>query len=257
MNEIIPIETGNIGGQAVNTVDARDLHCFLDVGKDFSTWIKDRIEQFGFSENQDFVCSPVSGNGNHAGLRVRIEYHLTIDMAKELAMVERNEKGKQARQYFIECERQLRNPHALPITYADALRQLANEVEQKELALAQRDKAIRTKAQIGNRREATAMATASIAVRRQHQLEDQLGNGQNYKSARSIPWIDTYFVRSKGMWSTIGKKLVLMSDDMSLPPKKIEDSKYGTVNTYHVDVIARLLGRLEADPEMLRKYRHE
>lgn len=84
--------------QAVN---ARDLHAFLEVGKDFSNWMKDRINQYEFTENQDFVCSPVlasEGRGGHN----RIDYHLSLDMAKELSMVERNEKGKQARQYFIE-----------------------------------------------------------------------------------------------------------------------------------------------------------
>jgi phage anti-repressor protein len=256
MNEIIPIEMGNIGGQAVNTVDARLLHQGLAVGKDFATWVKVQVTRARLTENRDFVKLTQKGELSATG-QSRIEYHLTIDAAKHIAMMSGTDKGFEVRDYFIECERQLRGSHDLPVTYADALRQLANEVEQKELALAQRDKAIRTKAQIGNRREATAMATASVAVRRQNQLEDQLGNGQNYKSARSIPWIDTYFVRSKGMWSTIGKKLVLMSDDMSLPPKKIDDSKYGTVNAYHVDVIARLLVRLDADPEMLRRYRHE
>jgi phage anti-repressor protein len=98
--------TGNIGGDLIQTVNARDLHVFLEVGKDFSTWIKDRVAAFGFVENQDFVLdSPISGNQvSHGGDRRSIQYHLTLDTAKELSMVERNAKGKQARQYFIECE---------------------------------------------------------------------------------------------------------------------------------------------------------
>jgi phage anti-repressor protein len=88
------------------------LHEFLEVGKDFSTWIKDRVEQYDFVENQDFVIdSPILGNQNsRGGDRKSKEYHLTIDMAKELSMVERNAKGKQARQYFIECEKQAKQP---------------------------------------------------------------------------------------------------------------------------------------------------
>src|SRR5690606_17518660 len=102
---LIPVAAGEIGGEAVQTVNARDLHGFLEVGKDFSTWIKDRIDQYDFVENQDFVCSPVSGSEGRGGHN-RKDYHLSIDMAKELSMVERNHKGKEARQYFIECERQ-------------------------------------------------------------------------------------------------------------------------------------------------------
>lgn len=109
--ELIKIETNN-GKQTVN---ARELHAFLEVGKDFSTWLKDRIDQYGFVENQDFIIFPEIGE-NSSGIkrgRPSKEYHISIDMAKELAMVERNDKGKQARQYFIECERIAKDPMAL------------------------------------------------------------------------------------------------------------------------------------------------
>lgn len=76
--------------------------------KDFSTWLKDRIDQYGFAENSDYVSIPQNG-GKPSGGRPSKEYALSLDMAKELAMVERNEKGKQARQYFIECERMAKN----------------------------------------------------------------------------------------------------------------------------------------------------
>lgn len=109
MNALIAIKQGRIGEATVQTVNARDLHAFLEVGKDFSTWIKGRIKQYGFVEHHDFVTaqnlrSPVLGS-TKARAQIAIDYYLSLDMAKELAMVERNEKGKQARQYFIECER--------------------------------------------------------------------------------------------------------------------------------------------------------
>lgn len=104
MNEIIKITKQYICDDQIQTVNARELHIFLEVGKDFSTWVKDRIEKYNFVENQDFVCSPILGSEGRGGQN-RVDYHLSLDMAKELAMVERNEKGKQARQYFIECEK--------------------------------------------------------------------------------------------------------------------------------------------------------
>jgi anti-repressor protein len=86
-------------------VDARQLHAFLESKKDFSTWIKDRIEQYGFIEGEDFISNLLPNFGGKGQGRPTKEYYLTIDVAKEISMVERNAKGKQARQYFIECER--------------------------------------------------------------------------------------------------------------------------------------------------------
>ena len=104
MNELIQVAERQIGDVAIQTVNARDLHAFLEVGKVFAAWIQERIEQYGFIEHHDFVVFSDSGN-NPKGGRPAKEYAISLDMAKELAMVERNNKGKQARQYFIECER--------------------------------------------------------------------------------------------------------------------------------------------------------
>jgi phage anti-repressor protein len=105
---LVPVFTSTIQNQPAQLCNARDLHAFLDVGRDFATWIKDRIAEYGFSENDDYflIDSPKRGNQkSRGGDRRSKDYHLTLDMAKELAMVERNEKGRQVRRYFIECER--------------------------------------------------------------------------------------------------------------------------------------------------------
>ena len=71
------------------------------------TWIKNRIEKYGFVENQDFVVFHKKME-NPQGGRPSREYYITLDMAKELAMVENNKKGMQVRKYFVECEKKLR-----------------------------------------------------------------------------------------------------------------------------------------------------
>jgi phage anti-repressor protein/phage antirepressor YoqD-like protein len=112
MKELIHVSERTIGDGSVQSVNARELHLFLEVGKDFSTWIKDRIEQYSFAEGQDYAIfdSPELGNQTSRGGDRRSKlYAISIDMAKELSMVERNEKGKQARQYFIECEKQAKS----------------------------------------------------------------------------------------------------------------------------------------------------
>ena len=137
MQELIALNTVEFDGSEQQTVNARELHEFLEVGKDFSNWIKDRIEKYGFVENVDYVrFSPNLAKTPYGG-RPSVEYHISLSMAKELCMVERNEKGKQARQYFIECERvakqKLTAQPALP-SYSEALRQLADQIDHnKEL----------------------------------------------------------------------------------------------------------------------------
>ncbi|USP01758.1 antA/AntB antirepressor family protein [Bartonella taylorii] len=107
MNTLIEITEQIIDQETVQTVNARELHTFLDVNIRFNDWISRRIEEYSFQENQDFV-SFTQKRVKPKGGRPSIEYHLTLDMAKELSMVERNEKGRQARRYFIECEKKLR-----------------------------------------------------------------------------------------------------------------------------------------------------
>lgn len=111
----IPIVPIAFDGQPTQMVDARLLHRFLEVGRDFTNWIKGRINEYGFVEGEDYLILNTGGQDfspnlakNHRGRgRPGSDYYLTLDMAKELAMVERTDRGRQARRYFIECERQL------------------------------------------------------------------------------------------------------------------------------------------------------
>ena len=100
-------------------MNARELHRFLESGREFATWIKQRITKYEFEENVDYVS--LSQNVKRdTGSSVRREYHISIDMAKELSMVENNEKGREARKYFIEMEKQVLS-NKVPQTYAQAL----------------------------------------------------------------------------------------------------------------------------------------
>lgn len=164
---------------------------------------------------------------------------------------------------FNDMERELagRNP-SLPQTYADALRALAAEVEirqaveqQKALAESQRDEAIRIKSQIGTRREASAMATASVAVRRAAALEDELGRGRDYKTVKAIPWFREVFADTPPAYQVAGRKLSELSRRMDCAVREIEDSRFGSVKAYHVDVIKAFRLALENDLNMMGKYR--
>lgn len=132
MHELISLQPHDTLIQAVS---ARELHVFLQNKRQFSDWIRQRISEYDFVENKDFVCVSQNCETQRAdgqrGVTARKEYYVTLDMAKELSMVERNEQGKEARRYFIECEKRLKGSMTR-LSYAQALRAYADEVEARE-----------------------------------------------------------------------------------------------------------------------------
>lgn len=116
--QLIPTFLGHLNNENQPLVNARDLHEFLSVGRDFSNWLKNRINDYDFVENVDFIRSPNLASRENQGLMGffggynKVDYHLSLDMAKELRMLERNEKGKQARRYFIEMEKQAKQRYS-------------------------------------------------------------------------------------------------------------------------------------------------
>lgn len=120
--ELIKI-TEQDGQQAVS---ARELHSFLEIETRFDIWIK-RMFEYGFEENKDYqTCSFLNLNNQHV-----IDYALSLDCAKEISMIQRSEKGKIARQYFLDCEKKLKNP-ILHLTKSDLARMVIESEEEKE-----------------------------------------------------------------------------------------------------------------------------
>lgn len=132
INELIPIEENN-GKKAVN---ARYLHVFLESKQEFANWIKNRITKYDLVENVDYVTFDNFIKREGTNLKSKTtEYALSVDAAKELSMVEGNEKGKQARRYFIECEKIVTSKtsnNTLPGNYLEALKSLVESEEQKQ-----------------------------------------------------------------------------------------------------------------------------
>lgn len=131
MSELIPL-TQHDGIQAVM---GRDLHAFLEVQSNYREWFP-RMVAYGFEEGKDYASKNRRVQDSLGREREANDHIITLDMAKEISMIQRTEKGKQARQYFLECERKAKQPAALalPQTYAEALRELASTYEEKEQA---------------------------------------------------------------------------------------------------------------------------
>lgn len=125
LNELIKLHESS--GKTL--VLARDIHTFVESRQEFANWIKNRIEKYGFIEGVDFL---INLSKTTVG-RPTTEYYCTIGMAKELAMVENNDLGQQARRYFIECERKLKEVYQIPQTFSQALLLAAKQAEQIEM----------------------------------------------------------------------------------------------------------------------------
>lgn len=134
MNELIKITEHN-GKKAVS---ARELHNFVDMLTRFDIWIM-RMLEYGFTENVDYQCLYKNVPMPNGGFKQAIDdYALSIECAKEISMLQRNDKGKQARLYFIDCEKQLMQPkYQLPKSFSEALQLAADQAKQLELQSAQ------------------------------------------------------------------------------------------------------------------------
>ncbi|EAK4033567.1 phage antirepressor Ant [Campylobacter jejuni] len=123
---LIPITNQTIGAE-INSVNAREIYKYIKITSNFAEWINRRISHYNFIENQDYIIEIVYTKG-----RPRKEYYVTLDMAKELCMVENNEKGRQARRYFIECEKRLKNLEAEQMQKLDFRQSLGYKSQLKQ-----------------------------------------------------------------------------------------------------------------------------
>lgn len=137
-NVVIPL-TDNDGVQAVM---GRDLHKFLGVSERYTQWFA-RMEEYGFTAGQDFIRE----TGKSTGGRPSVNHIISLDMAKEISMIQRTEKGKQARQYFIECERRAKQPtiNGAELTRMELI-QIAMNAETERLQLEAKNKELEPKA---------------------------------------------------------------------------------------------------------------
>lgn len=145
MNELITITKTTINEEEVNAVNARELWQKLESKRQFGNWIKDRLD--GFTEGQDYAV-----NKNVKGKDGRfqpIDYIISLDVAKHIAMLERNEQGRKIRQYFIEVEKEFRRQASRQFPSEDVLMStLYAEMERRIRAEEERDEYKRNLARI-------------------------------------------------------------------------------------------------------------
>jgi len=213
---LINVTKKTIGDEEINSVDARELHEFLNVKSEFRNWIKNRIKQYGLTQGIDFIA------GNFLPGSERIEYHLTIDTAKELSMVERNEKGKQARQYFIECEKKTRQQ--LQLTPSEQLLQsvqLTVDLEKKQKKL-----------EVGHIEH----------DRRLEMIEAQMKEDPGYFAITGYAKLVGTLV-DMDLAKRLGKEASKLSRDLGVTISKVKHTQFGLINAYHESILEKIFSQ--------------
>lgn len=182
MQELIKVQHNNDR----ITVLARDLHEFLEVGTRFNDWFN-RMCEYGFNQQIDYVEVLLKNEHNPLGGRPSTDYQLTIEMAKEIAMIQRNEKGKLARQYFIQLEKDWNSPQKV---MARAL-----QMSQEELnTLRLENSELKPKALFA---DAVSTSEDSILIGQLAKLMKQ--NGKEVGQNRLFKWLrESGYLCSKG-----------------------------------------------------------
>lgn len=207
--KIITIEKGK------RLVSARELHDFLEVGRDFTTWIKGRIDKYDFIESEDYaITNSFHQNGGKGG-RPEKDYIITTDMAKELCMIENNPLGREARRYFIECEKKLQevskravlletiynggqeaviaSKELTDMEVAEATKPLLNKIDEQETVIEDREEQLRKQKPIMDFAETVYKEADNILVREMAKLVSDegfsIGEKRLYKVLREWGWI--------------------------------------------------------------------
>jgi phage anti-repressor protein len=209
MNELIKIENRD----GIETVNARELWTGLESKREFANWIKDRVEMF--IEGHDFIIDrnvKVQNEGGRTVSRPVIDYYLTIDAAKHLAMMERSEPGKKIRQYFIEIEKKAKRP----LTDIEMLERQVQIMKRQEKEIEE--------------------IKASVK-----QIEAQIETSQKdfytvagYCSLRGLK-IEI------GKANMMGRKSTKLSNEYGYEIGSASDPRFGKVNTYHLDILSQVI----------------
>lgn len=173
MNELLKV---NYDNDRI-TLSARELHEFLGVSTRYNDWIK-RMVEYGFNENTDYQAitqKRVTAQGNETSF---IDHEITLDMAKEIAMIQRSDKGKEVRQYFLELERRWNSPEAVMNRALEYSRKQVKALMEEKQGLIEENKELKPKALFA---DAVSASNESILIGQLAKLIRQNGYeiGQN------------------------------------------------------------------------------
>lgn len=226
MNEIITISQTMINNTKVNSVNARDLHEVLESDTKFSDWIKRRLDETDAILNADYIIvsqkrETITEYGKKASIIT--EYILTTDIAKEIAMMERNEKGKQVRRYFIEVEKAYKRDK-VAVSQLDHMQIQLNYLKEQDRKI--------------HELENKTDEIHKEQLKAKHNI-NRILNNDNYMTL--IAYMNLNGISQKGYHiPSLGKKAKKMSDEQGAFMGAVIDPRYGRINTYSVEILKQI-----------------
>ncbi|MEX5397187.1 phage antirepressor KilAC domain-containing protein [Streptococcus sp. ZJ93] len=184
MHSIIQV---TVNEQQEPVVSGRQLHEILEVKTRYDNWFN-RMTEYGFIENQDYLVTSIFGHNSNGGKQNKVDHIIKLDMAKEIAMIQRTDKGKRVRQYFIQVEKDFNSPEKI---MARALLMADKKVHQLEAQIeADRPKVLFA--------EAVEASSTSILIGDFAKILRQ--NGYNIGQNRLFAWLrdNGFLIRKKG-----------------------------------------------------------
>lgn len=212
---LIPINDNN-GKKAVS---ARDLYNFLGCTERFQSWFERQL-QYGFTENVDYVGCKVFNTLANQDLQ---DYAMTIDMAKEVSMIQRSEKGKEARTYFIACEKKLKESQPESLSPSELILKLAQmnvDNERKMKALEEKQTRLESEIEEIKQRTTTDLHQSTIVA---------------YVSRNNIK-LDVK------RYGAMGRKASTLCKKRNIAVTKINDVRWGKVNVFPDDILDEVFG---------------
>lgn len=222
VSNALKLTTTTIGTELIETCNARAIWEFVESKQNFADWIKNRISKYGFIEGQDFTVHKFM-----IGKASAFDYHCTTAMAKELGMVEANEKGKLVRQYFIECEKLAKEAQQELTPLEMMAQQLAHLIKidkaQKLLAL---EHAAFKNTQISH----------DASIKKLEQDVKELNPHPGFYTI--VAWVNHLGLKADiTKAADLGKKATAYCTQLGITPGKFSHAGFYTVNTYPVEVL--------------------
>lgn len=209
MENLIKITTNEQGSSVVS---ARDLHAYLGAGSNMNTWFKNQVDRAMLDEGLDFIQISEQSTGG----RPLVDYAMTLSAAKEISMLNGGEKGKQARTYFIECEKIAKEVKTMsPAEQLLANAQLLVDIERKQKE---------TESRISKTEQAVLMLEARTQTR------------SNYFTVAGYATLNKISCGLK-LASNLGRKASALCKQREIPTEEILDPRFGSVKTYPINIL--------------------